>query len=258
MKFQSHQDRRRREDQGVGGIRINRFFTENGQMSRREADRLIEAGRVRINGKVAKLGDRVQPGDKVSCNGKMIATQAKKKPVILAYHKPIGIECTSDPNIRGNIIDAVNYPERVFHIGRLDKMSEGLILLTNLGDIVNKILNSRFQNEKEYVVHTEQPITDAAIAKLRSGIYLEEGKTLPCTVTRINGHSIRMILVEGKNRQIRRMLEDVGLKVTRLKRVRVMHIELGQLPRGKWRCLSSAETKFLLEKIDGPQDVDYH
>lgn len=230
------------------GIRINRFFTENGQMSRREADRAIEEGQVKINGQIAKLGNKVVPGDKVMFKGRIIQT-GNKRPVILAYHKPVGIECTSDVNAKDNIIDAVGYHERVFHIGRLDKMSEGLILLTNLGDIVNKILRSKFENEKEYIVFTNEAITDFHLTKLRAGVQLEDAKTLPCRISRVNARCIKMILTEGKNRQIRRMVETVGLKVNRLKRMRVMHIELGDLPRGKWRKLTAAETKFLMEKI---------
>jgi len=238
--------------ESLTGIRINRYFTENGYMSRREADRAIESGKVKINGQVAKLGDRVNPGDRVMIHGKLIQTGVKR-PVILAYHKPVGIECTTDQNIKGNIIDAVGYSERVFNIGRLDKMSEGLILLTNLGDIVNKILRSKFDHEKEYVVYTNDAITDAQITKLRSGIRLEEGTTLPCRITRVNARCIRMILTEGKNRQIRRMVEDIGLQVNRLKRVRIMHITLGDLPRGKWRKLTQGETKQLMTQISDPK-----
>ncbi len=233
------------------GIRINRYFTENGYMSRREADRAIESGKVKINGQIAKLGDRVNPGDRVMIHGKLIQTGVKR-PVILAYHKPVGIECTTDQNIKGNIVDAVGYTERVFNIGRLDKMSEGLILLTNIGDIVNKILRSKYDHEKEYVVYTNDAITDAQITKLRSGVRLEEGTTLPCRITRVNARCIRMVLTEGKNRQIRRMVEDIGLQVNRLKRVRIMHITLGDLPRGKWRKLTQAETKQLMTAIAEP------
>jgi 23S rRNA pseudouridine2604 synthase len=233
------------------GIRINRYFTENGYMSRREADRAIESGKVKINGQIAKLGDRVNPGDRVMIHGKLIQTGVKR-PVILAYHKPVGIECTTDQNIKGNIVDAVGYTERVFNIGRLDKMSEGLILMTNIGDIVNKILRSKYDHEKEYVVYTNDAITDAQITKLRSGIRLEEGTTLPCRVTRVNARCVRMVLTEGKNRQIRRMVEDIGLQVNRLKRVRIMHITLGDLPRGKWRKLTQAETKQLMTAIAEP------
>ncbi len=220
-------------------------------MSRREADRAIESGKVKINGQIAKLGDRVNPGDRVMIHGKLIQTGVKR-PVILAYHKPVGIECTTDQNIKGNIVDAVGYTERVFNIGRLDKMSEGLILMTNIGDIVNKILRSKYDHEKEYVVYTNDAITDAQITKLRSGIRLEEGTTLPCRVTRVNARCVRMVLTEGKNRQIRRMVEDIGLQVNRLKRVRIMHITLGDLPRGKWRKLTQAETKQLMTAIAEP------
>lgn len=217
-------------------------------MSRREADRAIEAGQVRINGQLAKPGDRVALGDKVTWKGKVIQT-GHKTPVILAYHKPVGIECTSDPNIKSNIIDAVGYKERIFHIGRLDKMSEGLILLTNIGDIVNKILRAGGGHEKEYIVNLSDAITDAQIARLRSGIMLDEGKTLPAKVQRLTARTVKITLIEGKHRQIRRMVEDLGLEVTRLRRVRIMHIELSDLPKGKWRKLSPAETKKLMSAI---------
>ncbi len=242
----------KKEAEALTGTRINRYFTENGYMSRREADRAIEGGKVKINGQIAKLGDRVNPGDRVMIHGKLIQTGVKR-PVILAYHKPVGIECTTDQNIKGNIVDAVGYTERVFNIGRLDKMSEGLILMTNLGDIVNKILRSKYDHEKEYIVYTNDAITDGQIAKLRSGVQLDEGTTLPCRISRVNARCFRIILTEGKNRQIRRMVEDIGLQVNRLKRVRIMHITLGDLPRGKWRKLSPAETKQLMTQISEPQ-----
>jgi pseudouridine synthase len=230
------------------GIRINRYFTETGFMSRREADRAVEAGQVRINGQLARPGDRVGPGDRVTWKGKLIQT-GHKTPVILAYHKPIGVECTSDPNIRSNIIDAVGYRERIFHVGRLDKMSEGLILLTNLGDIVNKILRAGGGNEKEYIVNLNGPISDEQLSRLRSGIVLDEGKTLPARVIRLTARTFKIILTEGKHRQIRRMVEDLGLEVTRLRRTRIMHIELGDLPKGQWRKLSPYETKTLMGAI---------
>ncbi len=230
------------------GIRINRFFTENGLISRREADRAIEQGEVTINGRRAKLGDRVLPQDKVALRGRVVRV-GSKKPVILAYHKPRGVECTSDEDVPNNIISAVRYPERVFHIGRLDKDSEGLILLTNLGDIVNKILRAHHFHEKEYVVTTDLPISDPQIETLRRGVRLSDGLTRPCRIKRENSRRIRMVLTEGRNRQIRRMLSSLGLEVTKLLRVRIMGIHLGDLPRGHWRKFTRQETEALLREL---------
>jgi len=229
-------------------IRINRFFTENGLMSRREADRVIEAGEVTINGRRAKLGDRVQPEDRVALRGREVRT-GLKRPVILAYNKPVGVECTTNEDVPGNIISAVRYPERVFHVGRLDKDSEGLILLTNIGDIVNKILRAEHCHEKEYVVTVDQPINDTQMAKLRGGVRLSDGMTRPCRITRENGRRIRMVLTEGRNRQIRRMVASLGLEVTQLRRVRIMGIKLGGLPRGHWHKFTKAEADALLQQL---------
>jgi 23S rRNA pseudouridine2604 synthase len=233
-------------------IRINRFFTDNGVMSRREADRAVTEGRIKINDRVAVLGDKVGPEDTISLDGRNVQT-GRKRPVILAYNKPVGVECTSDQRVENNIIDAVDYPERVFHIGRLDKYSEGLILLTNMGDIVNKILRSRYEHEKEYIVDTDEPISDRAIATLAGGIRLDDGKTKPCEVERLNQRRIRLILTEGRNRQIRRMIQHVDLKVVRLRRIRIINIELGKLPVGEWRKLTKDETQKLLQSLDSKE-----
>lgn len=221
-------------------MRINRFFTDQGVCSRRAADRAIEAGRVSINGAIAKLGDTVAPGDRVTLDGEPIG-QAPRQRVVLAYHKPPGIECTSDPRVPDNIIEAVGYPERIFHIGRLDKYSEGLILLTNRGELVNQILRARGGHEKEYVVDVDLPITEASLARMRSGIEILGSLTAPCRAERLGPRTFRMVLIEGRNRQIRRMCEAEGLRVRRLVRVRVMNLELGNLPRGRWRELTPRE-----------------
>lgn len=221
-------------------------------MSRRAADTAISDGRVSINGRVAVLGDKVSLDDDIALDGKTVRI-GRKNPVIIAYHKPPGIECTSDRRVPENIIDAVNYPERVFHIGRLDKFSEGLILLTNLGDIVNKILRSRFFHEKEYIVDVNEPISDRAIERLAKGIRLEDGPTRPCDVTRLGPKRIRMILTEGRNRQIRRMIQYFDLRVSKLKRIRVINIKLGNLPSGKWRKLTKDEYDELLRLIEGKE-----
>ena len=231
-------------------MRINKFFTENGVCSRREADRHIEAGRVRINGQTAKLGDQVVPGDEVRLDGKVVRADAKKM-VVIAYHKPVGVECTSDPQVHNNIIDAVGYPERLVHVGRLDVMSEGLILLTNLGDIVNPILRRKYHHEKEYLVTMNEEISPRALRAFRDGVDIgdAEGPTLPCRATLVGRNRVSLVLTEGRNRQIRRMAEAVGLKAIRLKRVRIMHIELGDLKVDTWRPLSAAELTTLLETL---------
>jgi 23S rRNA pseudouridine2604 synthase len=229
-------------------IRINRFFTEHGVCSRRAADVHVESGRVRINGVVAKHGDTVSEGDRVTLDGKLVAVR-EKRPVVLAYHKPPGIECTSDKRVPENIIDAVGYHERIFHIGRLDKFSEGLILLTNRGELVNQILRARGRHEKEYLVEVDLPISEPSIRRMRSGIVIQGRRTLPCRVQRLGARTFRMVLTEGRNRQIRRMCEAEGLRVKRLLRVRVMNIELGSLRSGRWRRLRDDELGVLEKRI---------
>ena len=229
-------------------MRINRFFTDNGIMSRRAADRAVTDGRVAINERVAVLGDQVEPGDRVTLDGRPVG-QAAKKTVIIAYNKPVGVECTSDERVPHNIIRAVNHPERVFHIGRLDKDSEGLILLTNMGDIVNKILRARYFHEKEYIVDANGPVSKDAIRALSSGIELEDGPTRPCVVERVAARRLRIVLTEGRNRQIRRMIAHVGLDVVRLRRIRIMNILLGDLPVGRWRDLDARESEQLMSLL---------
>lgn len=229
-------------------IRINRFFTDQGTMSRRAADEAVSNGRVKINGKRAKLGDQVNPGDKVMLDGTFVGA-VQKLPVIIVFNKPVGIECTSDPRVENNVIDVVNYPERVFHIGRLDKDSEGLLLLTNRGEIVNEILRSHNDHEKEYVVDLSGPISDLAIKDLSAGVILEDGRTKPCKVRRLAERRVLFVLTEGKNRQIRRMVEHVGLGVEKLQRVRIMNIRLGKLPVGEWRDLTADEETELHQQL---------
>ena len=229
-------------------MRINRFFTEHGVCSRRAADKHVEAGRVRINGVVAKHGDTVAEGDRVALDGKLVAVP-EKRPVVLAYNKPPGIECTSDKRVPENIIDAVGYHERIFHIGRLDKFSDGLILLTNRGDLVNQILRARGQHEKEYLVEVDVPISEQSLRNMRSGIVIQGRRTLPCRVQRLGPRTFRMVLTEGRNRQIRRMCEAENLRVKRLLRVRVMNIELGSLRPGRWRRLRDDELAALEKRI---------
>ena len=203
---------------------------------------------MRLNGRPAVLGDAVEEGDKLELDGKPLRVR-EKKAVVLAYHKPPVIECTSDSRVPENIIAAVNYPERVFHIGRLDKFSEGLILLTNRGELVNAILRAAHGNEKEYVVELDRPIPDRALARMRAGIPLDGRPTLPCGAERLAPRVLRIVLTEGRNRQIRRMCEALELGVRRLVRVRVMNVELGDLRQGRWRKLGAEELRALESEL---------
>lgn len=221
------------------GIRLNKFISDTGFCSRREADKLIETGRVTINGKPVELGMRVQPGDAVAVDGKQVG--AKKPPVYLAFNKPVGITCTTELHVKGNIISYINYKERIFPIGRLDKPSEGLIFLTNDGDIVNKILRAGNNHEKEYIVTVDKVIDDAFIRKMSSGVQILDTTTLPCKVFQEGRKRFRIILTQGLNRQIRRMAEALGYQVETLRRIRIMNIRLDQIPVGKWRHLTERE-----------------
>jgi len=233
-------------------MRINKYFTEHGVCSRRAADKLVEAGKVSINGVVAKHGDTVSEGDRVTLDGEPVSAP-EKRPIVLAYHKPPGIECTSDQRVPENIIDAVGYHERIFHVGRIDKYSEGLILLTNRGELVNEILRVSGNHEKEYLVEVNYEISDAALQRMREGMMILGRPTLPCRVERLGPRGFRMVLTEGRNRQIRRMCEKEGLHVKRLRRVRVMNIELGTLRSGRWRRLRDDEVKGLEDRIANPE-----
>lgn len=224
------------------GIRINKFLTEVGFCSRREADRLMEAGRVTINGKKPELGTRMQAGDEIRVDGKLIRPPDQQH-VYLAFHKPVGIVCTTDTvREKDNIIDFINYPSRIFPIGRLDKASEGLILLTSDGDIVNKILRARNNHEKEYRVKVDKAITEKFIRDMSKGVVILDTVTRPCFCEKINAYEFRIILTQGLNRQIRRMCEALGYTVIRLIRLRIMNIHL-DLPLGKWRLLTDNELK---------------
>ncbi len=227
-------------------MRLNKFISETGRCSRREADKWIEAGRVWWNGARATLGTRVGVGDEVRIDGELIGV--KKKPIYIALNKPAGITCTTDAQIDGNIVDLVGHAERIFPIGRLDKDSEGLILLTNDGDIVNEILRSENNHEKEYVVTVDRAITDLALSMMAGGVKIMGELTKPCKVVRIDDTTFRMILTQGLNRQIRRMCSALGYRAQRLELVRIMHIELGTLAVGTWRDLSEAELAGLLPR----------
>jgi 23S rRNA pseudouridine2604 synthase len=220
--------------------RINKYLSEVGYCSRRAADKLIEQGRVTINGVVPEMGTKIVPGDVVRVDGKLIEAP-KEKHVYLAFHKPVGIVCTTDTKVEpDNIIDFIKFPKRIFPIGRLDKMSEGLIFLTSDGDIVNKILRARNNHEKEYIVTVNQPITREFVQRMGNGIPILDTVTRKCKVEQIGKNQFKIILTQGLNRQIRRMCEYLGYHVTRLQRVRIMNIRL-DLPLGKWRHLTDAE-----------------
>lgn len=219
--------------------RLNKYISESGICSRREADKLIEQGRVTFNGKVAEMGIKVGSGDKVEVNGKALA--AKKPALYLAYNKPVGITCTTEKQVQGNIVDAIGHKERIFPIGRLDKPSEGLIFLTNDGDIVNKILRAGNNHEKEYVVTVDKPITNEFIRKMASGVPILDTVTQRCRIKQNSRFVFNITLTQGLNRQIRRMCEYLGYEVTKLKRTRIMNISLQGLSSGKWRLLSDDE-----------------
>jgi 23S rRNA pseudouridine2604 synthase len=221
-------------------VRINKYFSEIGVCSRRAADKLIEQKRVTINGVLAEMGSKVSPEDEIRLNGKLI-NAPEIKPVYLAFNKPRGIVCTTDTRReKNNIIDFINYPERIFPIGRLDKDSQGLILLTNDGDIVNKILRARNNHEKEYLVTVKKPITPSFIKKMGNGVPILDTVTRKCFVEKIDTYQFRIILTQGLNRQIRRMCEHLGNEVRQLKRYRIMNIQL-DVPLGKWRNLTQKE-----------------
>ena len=227
-----------------GVTRLNKFISETGICSRREADRLIEQGRVTVNGELAGMGIKVSAQDEVRVNNKPL--RAKPAPVYLVYNKPIGITCTTDPEIPENIVDAVGYKKsRIFPIGRLDKPSCGLILLTNDGDIVNKILRAGNAHEKEYVVSMDKPITDDFVKRMGAGVPILDTVTKPCKVRKIGHKTINIILTQGLNRQIRRMAEYLGFSVTSLRRDRIMNIELGNLKPGQWRYVTPQELKLI-------------
>ena len=228
---------------GMEPTRINKYLSEIGFCSRREGDKLIAQGRVRINGKLPELGTKVEAGDSVEVDGKTVEPHARPN-IYIAYNKPIGITCTTDLRIKGNIIKAVNHPHRVFPIGRLDKPSQGLILLTDDGDIVNKILRARNNHEKEYIVRVDKPITKNFLKKMRAGVPILDTVTRPCVVEKINKHTFKIILTQGLNRQIRRMCQYLSYNVMMLKRVRIMNIHLN-IPLGEWRDLSDKELSIL-------------
>lgn len=228
-------------------ISINKYISSTGICSRREADRMIDAGRVTLNNVRAQKGNRVGPGDTVRLDGKPLRPRPPE--IYIALNKPAGIVSTTDKREPANIIRYVNHPQRLFHIGRLDKESEGLILLTNNGDIVNKILRAGNKHDKEYLVTVDKNITERFLINMRKGVHILGTVTKKCIVEKLSSRQFRIILVEGKNRQIRRMCEHLGYQVVKLERIRIMHITLEDLARGKWRELTDNEIKVLKDLL---------
>jgi len=228
-------------------IRINKFFTEQGICSRREADRLIESGVVTINGRVAKLGDQVEPTDVIARAGQVIPW--RKAGLYIKYHKPVGVTTTSEAHIPRNIIAEIGHPERIFPIGRLDKDSSGLILLTNDGDIVNEILRTEFGHEREYLVQVDRSFDQSFLDQMSRGVIILGSKTKPCRMTRVGSGRFRIVLTEGRNRQIRRMCQVLGYRVIKLHRTRIMHLTIEGLKVGEWKELTTQERERLLRAV---------
>jgi 23S rRNA pseudouridine2604 synthase len=231
-------------------VRLNKFIADCGYCSRREADRLIEAGKVTVNGTKAEMGMRVTDDDTVIIDGKRL--KREDETILLIFNKPPGITCTTAKDDETNVVDYINYPKRIYPIGRLDKYSEGLLLLTNRGDLVNGIMRSRYDHEKEYIVTVDRPVDDIFLRKMSAGVYLKEldVTTKPCKCQKIARNKFSMIITQGLNRQIRRMCEACGCRVTKLKRVRILDIELGDLPVGEYREATQKELDSVIERMD--------
>lgn len=226
-------------------MRLNKYLSEKGLCSRREADAWIEAGRVAINGAVASLGTPVEDGDEVRVDGRVVSAR-REAHVTIAFNKPVGVTCTTEARVRDNIIDFIGHPQRIFPIGRLDKDSEGLILLTSDGDLVNALLRAEHGHEKEYRVTVDRPVTEDFLRGMARGVPILDTRTLPCKLTQTGPRSFTIVLVQGLNRQIRRMCEHFGYEVVALRRTRFVSIELGDLKLGYWRPLTAAERAALL------------
>ena len=234
------------------GIRLNKYISDAGHCSRREADRWIEEGRVYIDGRRGTLGDRVLPGMKVTIEGERVKAQSKN--VYIVLNKPVGIVCTTDKREPMNVVDFVDHDRRIYPIGRLDKDSEGLLLMTSDGDIVNRILRAAGRHEKEYQVTVDKPITPEFLSKMSSGVKILGTTTLPCQIKKTGEKAFTIILTQGLNRQIRRMCETLGYRVKTLKRVRIMNIHLGNLKLGQWRNLTAGEMKELMRRLDSREE----
>jgi len=235
--------------------RLNKAISDSGYCSRRKADELIEQGLVTLNDQPVRLGDRVMPGDVIKINGEIIG--GPKSDVYLMLNKPVGITCTTDQRVKGNVVNFINFSERIFHVGRLDKPSEGLLLMTNDGDIVNKILRAGNRHEKEYIVRVDRPISTEFIQRMSRGIPILDTVTKPCEVQRVSRFVFKIILVQGLNRQIRRMCEYLNYEVVALKRVRIMNLTLGDLPTGEWRHLTREEVAKLQESLTDSDNTPY-
>ena len=229
-------------------MRINKFLSEAGIVSRRGADKWIEAGRVVINGQLAELGSQVQDGDDVEVDGKPVTVEEQL--VYIMLNKPVGITSTTERHVKGNVVDFVNHPLRIFHIGRLDKDSDGLLLLTNDGDIVNEILREEHGHEKEYIVTVDRPITDEFIRSMEKGVPILDTVTKPCTLKKLGARKFNITLTQGLNRQIRRMCTALGYNVVSLRRMRIMNVTLGHLPVGQWRDLTATERTTLFNELN--------
>lgn len=228
-------------------IRINKYLSQCGVCSRREADRMLDEGRVTVNGEPTKKGETVNPGDDVLVDGRTV--RRSEQEIIIAYHKPAGVVCTTSKKETNNIVDRINFPERIYPVGRLDKDSTGLILLTNNGQLMDEILRSRNHHEKEYVVTVNKPPTEEIISAMEQGVPILNTMTKPCCITKREGKKFHIVLTQGLNRQIRRMCEYFGYRVRKLVRIRIMNIELGNLPEGEWRYLTPDETTQLKKSI---------
>ncbi len=230
-------------------VRLNKFIADSGKCSRREADRLIEEGRVTVNGRIAETGERVTSEDTVKVDGERIVRN--NETILLIFNKPPGITCTTAEDDETNVIKYLNYPKRIYPIGRLDKYSEGLLLMTNKGELVNGIMRSRYGHEKEYIVTVDRVVTEDLLRKLTNGMQLSEDEyAKPCFAEKTARNKFRMIITQGLNRQIRRMCEKAGCRVTKLKRVRIVDIELGDLPVGEYRKATKRELESVMKRID--------
>ena len=235
------------------GTRLNKFIADSGYCSRREADRLIQEGRVTVDGKTGALGDRVGPGMRVLVDGVPLTGEGEK--VYILLNKPAGIVCTADPREPMNVVDYLDYPVRIYPVGRLDKDSEGLLLLTSDGEIVNRLLRAAGGHEKEYEVTIDRPVTREFLEKMAAGVPILDRVTLPCKVRRTGEKSFNIVLVQGLNRQIRRMCEALGCNVVHLRRIRIMNLRLGRLQPGQWREVTPEELRELLGALGEKQDA---
>ena len=237
-------------------LRLNKAISDTGFCSRREADRVIEEGRVTINGKTGVLGDRVNKQDDIRVDGRRIKFKNQDESIYIAFNKPRGITCTTENNVKGNIIDYIRHPKRIFPIGRLDKPSEGLIFLTSDGNIVNKILRAGNQHEKEYIVTVNKPITPEFLKKMSNGVPVLDTITAKCQIKKESDFVFKIILTQGLNRQIRRMCEYLNYEVTKLKRIRIMNISLNNIPLGKWRNLTKEELAEMMRMVENSSKTE--